>query len=87
MVSESRAIDSLAFFSFEKDWIIDLQYIIQHVEEEGIDVINKKQEDYEDVQTGNIVDATKEIKEAYPGIGNNNLNIKDVEVENEQTIS
>ncbi|KAF3639253.1 hypothetical protein FXO38_22763 [Capsicum annuum] len=51
---------------------------------EGTD---KKQEDIEDVQTGQVLAAIREIKEADPEIGNTSLNVKDVEVDSEETVS
>ncbi|KAF3685433.1 Histidine-containing phosphotransfer protein 1 [Capsicum annuum] len=80
--AESRAIDALASINLERDCI--RSNIIHNVEQEGTD---KNQEDTEDVQTGDAVAAIEEIKEVYLEIGHKSLNVKDVEVDSEETVS
>ncbi|KAF3631219.1 putative digalactosyldiacylglycerol synthase 2, chloroplastic-like [Capsicum annuum] len=82
LAAESRAIDAFASINLERDWIES--NTIYHVEHEGT---NKKQEDTEDIQTGDVVDAIEEIKEEDPKIGHKSLNVKDVEVDFEETVS
>ncbi|KAJ8558116.1 hypothetical protein K7X08_004882 [Anisodus acutangulus] len=55
-----------------------------HQVKEDIVIINKKQEDFEDVHASDVVAVIDKIKEAKPKIGNKSLDVKDVEVESEQ---
>ncbi|KAF3650384.1 hypothetical protein FXO37_18493 [Capsicum annuum] len=82
LAAESRAIDALASINLERDWI---RYnTIHHVEKEDT---NKKQENSEDIQTDDTVVAIKEIKEADPENDNKSLDVKDIEMDSEQTVS
>ncbi|KAF3647897.1 hypothetical protein FXO38_18444 [Capsicum annuum] len=80
--AKSRAINVLAFINFKKNCI--KCNTIYHVEKEDTE---KKQEDTEIVQTGDVVAAIEEIKKTNSKIGHKSLNIKDVEVDSEETMS
>lgn len=54
------------------------------MEQEGTD---KKQDDTEDIQTGDVIAAIKEIKETDPNNDNKSLNVEDIEVDYEQIVS
>ncbi|XP_059294724.1 uncharacterized protein LOC132047737 [Lycium ferocissimum] len=87
-VAETRVVDALASLNFERGWIVDSGYnTVHHVEKEDTGVINKKQENFENVQTGDVVAVTEEINEANPEAGNKSLDVRDVEVEPEQAVS
>ncbi|KAF3614703.1 hypothetical protein FXO38_23281 [Capsicum annuum] len=74
--AESRAINVLGSINLEGNWIG--YNIIHHVEKEGTD---KKQNDTEDIQTGDVVFAIEEFKEADPETDNKSLNVIDVAIE------
>lgn len=80
--AESRAINALTFINLETEWI-DYN-IIREVEKEDID---KKQEEAEDVQIGDMVVSIEEIKEADPKIGDESLNVKDIEVDSKKKMA
>ncbi|MCD7472217.1 hypothetical protein HAX54_013236, partial [Datura stramonium] len=60
---------------------------VHHMEKEENILIDKKQEDYEDIQTGDMEGAIKEIKKVDPKTGNESLDMKHVEVELEKAVS
>ncbi|KAF3662043.1 hypothetical protein FXO37_12630 [Capsicum annuum] len=82
LVAESQAIDALTFINLKRDWIG--YNTIHHVEKKDID---KKQDDTEGVQTGDVKYAIEKIKEADPENGNKSLNMEDIKVDSEQTVS
>ncbi|KAF3631452.1 Protein OSCA1 [Capsicum annuum] len=77
--AESRAIDALAFINLERDWI---RYNAIHYVKKK--VIDKKQDDTEDVQTRDVVATIEKFKEGDPEINNKSLNVKDIAIEPKQ---
>ncbi|PHT39081.1 hypothetical protein CQW23_22654 [Capsicum baccatum] len=75
--AKSRAINTLASINLEIDWV--RSNTIHNVEQKCPD---KNQED-----SGDVVAAIEEIKEEDPEIGRKSLNVKNVEVHFEETVS
>ncbi|MCE3216495.1 hypothetical protein HAX54_006691 [Datura stramonium] len=75
--------------NYERDWIMNSgsDNTVHHMEKEVNLVISKKQEDVDNVHTGDVMAAIEEIKEANLEIDNISLNMEDVEIEPEQTMS
>ena len=64
LVAEARAIDFMISINLKRDWIKDLEYnIADHLEKQDIDVVDIKQEIFEDVSNGDRVAAIEETKE------------------------
>ncbi|KAF3639154.1 hypothetical protein FXO37_24073 [Capsicum annuum] len=82
LVAESRVIHALAFINLERDWI---RYNTIHHEEKKVNDKNPK--NFEDFQIGDMVSSIKEIKEADSEKNNKSLDMEDIEVDSEQTLS
>ncbi|MCE2055158.1 hypothetical protein HAX54_042081, partial [Datura stramonium] len=60
---------------------------VHHMEKKVNLVINKKQKDADNIHTGDVIAAIEEIKEANLEIDNISLDVEDVEIEPEETMS
>ncbi|MCD7468831.1 hypothetical protein HAX54_007329 [Datura stramonium] len=89
LVAETGVVNAMTSINYERDWIMNSgsDTIVHHVEKEVNFVINKKQEDSDNVQTGDVVTAIKEIKESNLEIDNISLDTENVEVEPEEAMS
>ncbi|MCE3050890.1 hypothetical protein HAX54_048357 [Datura stramonium] len=89
LVAETRAVNVMTSINYERDWIMNSRSdnTVHHVKKEVNLVINKKQEHYDNVQTDDVVPAVKEIKETNFETDNISLDMDDVELELEETMS
>ncbi|KAH0676665.1 hypothetical protein KY285_024466 [Solanum tuberosum] len=64
LVDEARAINAMISINIERDWIDYIEYnIVDHVEKQETDVVDMKQEIFEDALIGDTVAAIEETKE------------------------
>lgn len=64
LLDQALAIHAMISINLEGDWIDYLEYnIVDHIEKQEINVVNMKQQIFEDVLSGDKVDTIEGIKE------------------------